>query len=110
MRSVGSTELLGSWTTDPQDTESLRTYGRVSLEFDEDGNLQYTIHGEGKDQIMLLSYRVQNGVLTTNQPSEPREERTPFMLTLDGKLLLQYEGAQSRYIRSDEVMPWAEGG
>jgi hypothetical protein len=94
-----SSQLVGRWTTDPADKEALKEYGSTTLVFTETGELRYIIHAEGKDQIMLLTYRIDNGTLITNQPSEQREERTAFLLTPDGKLVLDYGGAKTRYVR-----------
>ena len=91
--------LIGRWHTDPADITSLREYGSVSLNFTADGRLIYTIRSEGKDQIVLLTYRVENQTLVTDQPSEPGEERTAFSLTPEGKLIMFYEGHQSIYVR-----------
>ncbi len=91
-------KMIGRWHTDPEDSNSLRDYGDVTLNFTEDGRLIYTIHGEVKDEIMLLSYRVENQTVVTDQPSKPREERTAFSLTPEGKLTLFYEGYQSQYV------------
>ena len=93
--------LIGRWRTDPEDAPSLEHYGSVTLTFTREGQLIYTIHGEGKDEIMMLSYRVENQTLVTDQPSNPREERTAFTVTPEGKLLLLYEGLPCRYIRED---------
>lgn len=95
--------LIGRWMTDPQDLESILEYGLVSLEFAADGNLRYIAHVEGKDQIMDLTYRVEDGMLITNQPSEPREERTPFALTPEGRLVLTYGDVRSYYVRNSAV-------
>src|SRR5215468_8904768 len=91
--------LIGKWVTDPADTKSLAQYGRVTLEFKERGKLIYTIHEEGKRQILLLTYRIREGLLITNQPSAPREDETPIFLTNDGKLKLLYGSSASTYVR-----------
>lgn len=92
-------QLLGKWVSDPDDIDSLSAYDRVSLEFKEDGQLIYTIHTEKTDQILLLTYDVQDGVLVTDQPSMPGEERTGFSFTDDGKLQLKYDETMSAYVR-----------
>ena len=83
-----SLKILGSWCTDPKDQWSLREYGKVSLDFSENGALVYTIHLPDKDQIMRLSYRLEGNTLVTDQPSSPREERTEFFFASDGRLAL----------------------
>ena len=100
MSQVLSSQLVGRWITDPTDKEALKDYGPATLVFTESGDLRYIIHAEDKNQIMLLTYRIENGTLITNQPSEPREERTEFFLTPDGKLVLDYGGTKAHYVRS----------
>jgi hypothetical protein len=73
---------------DPTDAWSVRTYGDVSMEFNADGTLIYTVNLETKQQIMQMTYRVEGSHLVTDQPSSPREERTEFLLAEDGRLVL----------------------
>jgi hypothetical protein len=86
--------LIGKWLSEPGGGED------TALEFMEGGRLDYTIHGVEKDQKIFLTYRVENNTLITDQPSHPREERTPFILTEDGKLVLVYGDQRSTYIRA----------
>jgi hypothetical protein len=83
------TQLLGTWRTDPNDGWSLREYGEVSLRFEKDGTLVYTVHLPSKEQIMRLKYRVDGNVLVTDQPSSPREERTEFFFAPDDRLAVK---------------------
>ena len=93
--------LLGTWISDPQDTESIRRFGNVILHFTADGRLNYTLLVEEKVQRALLTYRVENNVLITNQPSDPREERTNFRITEDRKLEQAcLDGGTTRYVRT----------
>ena len=85
--------LLGKWLSEPGSGEV------TTLEFNEGSQLDYIIHGAEKDQKIFLTYRVENNTLITDQPSHPREERTPFVLTEDGKLVLVYGDQRSLYIR-----------
>jgi hypothetical protein len=81
--------LVGTWRTDPDDHWSLREYGDVSLRFEDDGRLVYTVHLPNKKQIMHLTYRVDGNSLATNQPSAPQEHVTRFSFTPDGRLAVQ---------------------
>src|SRR4051812_43773125 len=81
--------LLGTWRTDPGDASSLRDFGDVSLRFEQDGTLTYTIHLPKKVQVMRLSYRVKGNILVTDQGSSPREERAEFFFTSDGRLAVK---------------------
>lgn len=91
--------ILGTWESDPDDTEALERFGRVTLRFAEDGTLEYTIHLEGRDQRMFLTYEVSQGVITTNQASKPRREETPYRITPDGRLVLSYGRFDASYVR-----------
>jgi len=93
--------LLGTWTSDPEDIEGTREFGRATLDFEGDGQLTYTVHAEGKDQMMFLTFRVEGGTLVTDQPSSPREERTPFSIDPNGKLTLWFGGQRSVYVREE---------
>lgn len=91
--------LLGDWISDIEDVKSSLESEKQKLEFTEDGRLIYTIISENKDQKVFLTYRVEDHILITNQPSHPREERTRFSFTPDGKLVLVYGDYKSTYVR-----------
>lgn len=86
--------LLGRW-------HSVTGVGEepVTIEFGGDGSLTYTIHGVSSVQKILLRYTTEEGVIITDQPSEPREERTPYRITPDGRLVMTYGGEQSVFSR-----------
>jgi len=100
--STEPSELIGIWISDSDDVEGTREFGRATLDFQSDGRLTYTTHLPGKDQKMFLTFRVDRGVLVTNQPSAPREDRTAYSFTADGKLVLWFGGQRSIYVRERE--------
>jgi len=91
--------LIGAWLVDETDTRALTDLGNVLLEFGEGGGLLYTIRGQEKDQIIKLRYRVEGSTIVTDQPSEPRVERTQFSLTGD-MLTLAFGGVPYRFVRA----------
>jgi hypothetical protein len=95
-------DLVGSWRTDPSDLRSLKAYGDVSLRFERNGKLTYTVHLKDKDQIIQLTYRVEGNCLMTDQPSAPREERVEFSIAPDGRLVLHNPppSAPTFYVRA----------
>ena len=97
--SNGRDALVGIWQADSRDDATLKTYGNVTLKFDTEGKLRYTIHGNGKDEISLLTYHLESGFIVTNQPSHPKLERTAYELTPDGQLILHLEGQRSIFRR-----------
>jgi len=72
---------------------------RVPLEFGDGGGLLYTIRGQETDQIIMLRYKVEGSTIVTNQPSEPRVERTQFSLA-DDTLTLSFGGVPYRFVRA----------
>jgi hypothetical protein len=93
-------QLIGTWRTDRSDQLSLKMYGEVSLDFDGHGKLKYTIHLPTKEQVMLLTYRVDGPWLVTDQPSTPREHRARFSFTDDGRLAVENgESQPTFYVR-----------
>jgi hypothetical protein len=86
-------KLIGSWRTDPNDNISLSEYGDVSLRFDANGTLVYTVYLPTGTQVIFLTYRLDANWLVTDQPSSPREERTEFFIMSDGRLALKAFGA-----------------
>ena len=90
--------LIGRWrlvrTEDPAGSES------VTMEFRPDGSLQYWIEQpDGRLQINNLMYTVSGDVITSDQPSHPKEERTRFTFGADGRLELNHDGIRSWYER-----------
>jgi hypothetical protein len=93
------TALFGKWRLDPTDVAARDTFGEVALEFKRDGSLTYVIEEAAKYDVMLLRYRIEGNELITDQPSSPKEERTRYSFTDDGKLILALGGLQARYVR-----------
>ena len=91
--------LVGAWLVDETDTRALADLGNVLLEFGEGGGLLYTIRGEEKDQIIKLRYKIEGSTIVTDQPSEPRVERTQFSLA-DDMLTLAFGGVPYRFVRA----------
>jgi hypothetical protein len=99
MKQFASSPLIGRWVSDPEDENTIQVFGETTIVFTAEGDLIYIIKGERADQVINMTYQVCDGVLITNQPSAQQEERTPFTITAEGKLVLEYGGSKSRYIR-----------
>jgi hypothetical protein len=92
--------LIGRWVSDPRDS-SASLADSISFEFLDDGSLTYTVHGRAKDEVMLLRFHTDGENIVTDQASAPREERTPYSFSADGKLLLLRDGQLFAYVRSE---------
>ena len=97
---MDQSDLIGSWKSDPTDPKGKDAYGEVSLRFEADGTLLYIARGPDKDQVMRLTYRLEPGMIITDQPSQPRSERTIYKIAEDGALILAFGGQESRYVRA----------
>jgi len=98
--------LIGTWKTDPSDEGSIDRFGNVFLRFGENGSLQHAFDDGNRYRVSLLHHHVDGTELVTDQPSAPREERTGFRFTTDGRLLLEHNGYGAVYVRSDDDLPW----
>ena len=49
--SVYDQRLLGTWKSDPGDSEGVDAFGNVTLKFSGDGKLLYIVHEKDRDQI-----------------------------------------------------------
>lgn len=92
-------QLLGRWRSDPSDAIGGQQFGEVSLEFTDAGELLYTIHEMGKEMVIHMHFRLEGDEIVTNQTSSPQEERTTFRFD-HGKLWLNFQGAEARYVRT----------
>lgn len=99
MKQLTLSPLVGRWVSDPEDENTVQEFGETAMVFTAEGDLIYIIKGVQSDQVINMTYHVCEGVLITNQPSTPQEERTAFTITADGKLVLEYDGSKSKYIR-----------
>ena len=94
-------KLLGEWRTDPNDQRSLEVFGEVTLNFEKDGKLTYSINVPGGPNVMHLVWRVEGKWLVTDQPSHPMPTRTEFDFGSDGRLLVRdiQSGEPTYYVR-----------
>ena len=92
-------KLIGTWRSDPMDRGGKQAYGNITLKFSGDKSLLYIRHESGRDEVARLTFRIEPGFIITDQPSAPRNERTAYEFTADGKLILVFGGERSRYIR-----------
>src|SRR5262245_61055500 len=96
-----TTDLIGTWLIDETDKPAVNIFGGVTLDFDLDGVLLYTIREGEKLQIINMTYTVEDGIIVTNQPSAPSFERTKFTISPNGILTLYFDGMTSRFKRED---------
>ena len=96
--------LLGCWHLTFADP-ALEMHEPVELEFKPSGELIYSVDAGGQWQVLRLTFRVEGEVLITDQPSNPREERTAFSLQDLYTLVLDYGGAKAIFARGGKRAP-----
>jgi hypothetical protein len=64
----------------------------AEIDFRADGTLYYSIDAGDRWQVMKLVWRVEGDMIVTDQPSAPREERTPFSFDHEGRLVAAFHG------------------
>ena len=90
--------FFGLWRLADTDG-SYETARGVEVEFHPDGQLTYTIHQAEKQQLILLTWRLEGGFVVTDQPSHPAEQRSRFEFRGPNELILELEGSTTRLIR-----------
>ncbi|NKB39013.1 MAG: hypothetical protein GKR93_17920 [Gammaproteobacteria bacterium] len=98
MVNINKSDLVGMWHADPESFAHGETENS-SLEFNEDGSLIFTTHEQSTDKKSFLVYEVKEDVLVTDQLSAPNKVETKFMINSEGKLILDYNGSWSIYIK-----------
>ena len=79
--------LFGKWLLQ-QSQQDLPNADETVAEFSPEGALTYSITQDGKRSIMKMTYRVEGGVIVSDQPSSPREERTEYRFEGDSLVLV----------------------
>ncbi len=72
----------------------------VTMEFRDDGTVDYCIKAGEKLQIMKLVFHVEGAEIVTDQPSTPSEQRTRFAIDSEGLLLLDYGGSRAWFTKT----------
>jgi hypothetical protein len=69
------------------------------MEFRPDGELSYTIPVEGREQVISLLYRIDDGLLRTENPLAPHATATPFRQGPGGTLVLDFPDSPAVLVR-----------
>ena len=85
-------DLVGTWrSTDSSDV----------MEFFPSGELHFrSATGYDTTGIVMLTYQIDGDLIVTDQPSQPAEERTRFLLQGETLSLTAPDGTQTSWIRS----------
>jgi hypothetical protein len=97
--------FVGSWHL-TRCEGALDVHHGIELDFRDDGVLLYSVNTGSTWQIAQLTWRIDSGVLVTDQPSTPAESRTSFLLAPDGVLMLQDADSRSWYERGPKRAPY----
>jgi hypothetical protein len=91
--------LIGRWDIDPSDAIGLQAYGNSTMDFIDSHVLWYIRKSNDEQQLIQLTYRIEENCIVTNQPSQPREDRVQFEIDGNGNLILIRDSVRTRFIR-----------
>ena len=95
---VKDEDLLGRWEFEKSEPAGSGFEGSA-MEFEGNGKLTYASPTEGGTGLMVLTWRIEDAFLVTDQPSAPQENRTKFAFEGTDRLRLEYSGVTSWYAR-----------
>lgn len=72
------------------------------MEFHRDGALRYTIPLEGREQVITLLYRTDDGLLRTENPLAPHATATPFRQGPGDTLVLDFPDGPAVLLREQD--------
>ncbi|HET7189769.1 MAG TPA: hypothetical protein VFI52_16570 [Gemmatimonadaceae bacterium] len=90
--------LLGAWRL----VHAAPTIGFMPgtrMEFHPDGELRYMIPLDGREQVVELLYRVDDGLLRTENPLAPHATATPFHQGPGDTLVLDFADSPAVLVR-----------
>jgi hypothetical protein len=73
------------------------------MEFRSDGELSYIIPVHGRDQVIVLLYRTDDGLLRTENPLAPHATATPFRQGPGGTLVLDFADSPAVLVREQDA-------
>jgi hypothetical protein len=95
--------LVGGWEISSDESEIIASLGEVGFRFFPGGRMIYYTGGQnGEYRISYLVYRLESGVIVTDQPSHPDEGEQPYRFAPHGRLELWFEG---RWVSFHRVEP-----
>ncbi len=93
--------LLGKWSTDENDQQSIDFLGDVTMTFTPKGELIYEIiEGDRLQIIYMIFWTEDDKCIISDQPTKPRKEKTKYVFETADSLILEFEGQTTRYIRT----------
>ena len=72
------------------------------MEFQLGGELRYTIPIEGREQVIALLYRIDDGLLRTENPLAPHATATPFRQGPGDTLVLDFADSPAVLVREQD--------
>lgn len=84
--------LIGVWVKHGEEV--------CTAEFHNDGRLTYSIDVGDRKLIMNLIWRIEDGMIVSDQPSAPNEVRSKYTFLDEDTLVLEYDGEESTFRRT----------
>jgi hypothetical protein len=68
-------------------------------DFHPDGTLTYSIEVEGRTLVMNLTWRIEDGMIVSDQSSAPGEVRSKYTFLDADTLVMEYDGERTTFRR-----------
>jgi hypothetical protein len=91
--------LIGVWVSDLDDELTVSNLGNVKMTFSDTGGLIYDIIEDSKVQRINMIFWTDGNTLISDQPSHPKKQKTKFEFESDRKLILEFGGERSVFLR-----------
>ena len=91
--------LIGIWISDLADELTVSNPGSVRLTFSDSGDLIYDVMDGEKIQRINMIFWTEGNIVISDQPSHPKKERTKFEFESDRKLILEFGGERTVFLR-----------
>ncbi len=92
---VPQDKLVGYWVIDSAPEDKPESFGEIYLRFTGNGLLQWGYQDEHKIYINSFEYWLENKKIVNTCPPNPRKELTPFAMTDDDKLKINYSNYET---------------
>jgi ABC-type sulfate transport system substrate-binding protein len=95
--------IVGTWKSDMNDSFTKNNIGDVTMTFTNDGRLTYDVLEKKKLQRIYMTYQISGDTIISDQPSHSQQQKTKFKLVDNNKLILEFEGIKTVFIKDTTI-------
>jgi hypothetical protein len=92
--------LVGYWAITDAPNNTPEASGNIYLRFTDNGLLQWGYENQRSNCVISFQYWIDGGNVVTIREPQPRKEYTPFSISTNGKLELQYSYYETTWVKA----------